>query len=312
MYAEMLSTCQWAWKIRHRWVPENLSGIPRLEFHGARRAIRMKAIFPALLLMIHWPLPASADEQRMFCGKTAEGWRDILRDKTDTASGHKQAVWALGCFGPEAKAAGPDLIEALHHGQFKNESVEALVQIGSGAEVTVPILIERFLKRRRSIAGPKARPAIPTLIGLVKKELPAPNNGRALSIGPGWEGACGEVAREAAGRRVSRQGASVPRYMPDVVGGRSPDPGNHGPNESRGGLSDAERSWNAGWMFAEADRRDWDPPMNIGECFENLGRFGVGGHLAIPRLNELRRHQNPWVRMWATETLKRIVPEDIR
>jgi HEAT repeat protein len=107
----------------------------------------MKAIFPALLLMVLWLEPASADEQRIFCGKSVEGWMEILRDKTGTAAGHRRAVWALGCFGPEAQAAVPALIEALRHGQFKNEAVEALVQIGSGADVTVPILIERYLKR---------------------------------------------------------------------------------------------------------------------------------------------------------------------
>jgi HEAT repeat protein len=118
-----------------------------IEFHGARRAILMRAIFPALFVLVLWFQPARADEQRMFCGKTVEGWREVLRDRTGTADGHRQAVWALGCFGPEAKAAVPDLIEALRHGQFQNEAVEALVQIGSSADVTVPILIERFLKR---------------------------------------------------------------------------------------------------------------------------------------------------------------------
>ena len=62
-------------------------------------------------------------------------------------------------------------------------------------------------------------------------------------------------------------------------------------------------------MFAEVYPRDWDPPMHVGEWFENLGHFGVGGRLAIPRLNEFRKHPNPWVRMCATEALRRIIPE---
>jgi hypothetical protein len=73
--------------------------------------------------------------------------------------------------------------------------------------------------------------------------------------------------------------------------------------------SDLER---LNWIFAEVDPRSGGPPMRVGEWFENLGRFGVGGRLAIPRLNEFRRHPNPWVRMWATEVLRRIVPTDIR
>ena len=59
----------------------------------------------------------------------------------------RQAVWALGCFGPEAKAAGPDLIEALRHEQFKDQAAESLARIRSGSEAAVPILIERFLKQ---------------------------------------------------------------------------------------------------------------------------------------------------------------------
>jgi HEAT repeat protein len=107
----------------------------------------MKCVFPAVLVMVLWFQPARGDEHRTFCGRTIEGWREILRDKARTADGRRQAVLALGCFGQEAKAAVPDLIEVLHHGQFQNGAVEALVQIGSGAEVTVPILIERLLKR---------------------------------------------------------------------------------------------------------------------------------------------------------------------
>lgn len=94
-----------------------------------------------------WLQPAWADEPRTFCGKTVQGWLAVFRDKTSTEIQRRQSMAALGCFGPEAKAAIPDLIEALRHGQFKNEAVEALVQIGSGAELVVPILIERFLRK---------------------------------------------------------------------------------------------------------------------------------------------------------------------
>jgi HEAT repeat protein len=107
----------------------------------------MQAAFPALLVMVSWLQLARADEQRTFCGKTVEGWREVLRDKAGTAGGRQQALQALGCFGPEALPAVPDLIEAVRHGPLKDEAVDALVRIGSGAEVTVPILIQRFLKR---------------------------------------------------------------------------------------------------------------------------------------------------------------------
>jgi hypothetical protein len=59
-------------------------------------------------------------------------------------------------------------------------------------------------------------------------------------------------------------------------------------------------------MFARADPGAGEPPMHVGEWFELLGRFGVGGRWAIPRLNEFRKHPNAWARMWATEALSRI------
>jgi hypothetical protein len=41
-----------------------------------------------------------------------------------------------------------------------------------------------------------------------------------------------------------------------------------------------------------------------------LGRFGIGGRLAVPRLTELRRHRDPWIRLWAGEALARIKKSD--
>jgi len=63
-------------------------------------------------------------------------------------------------------------------------------------------------------------------------------------------------------------------------------------------------------MFADAYLPDLEPlPMFVGEWFERLGRFGVGGRLAIPRLREFQKHPDPWVRMWASEALMRIMPK---
>ncbi len=55
----------------------------------------MKAVFPPLLVMVLWYQPARVDEQRTFCGRTVEGWTEILRDKAGTADGRPQAVLAL-------------------------------------------------------------------------------------------------------------------------------------------------------------------------------------------------------------------------
>jgi hypothetical protein len=61
-------------------------------------------------------------------------------------------------------------------------------------------------------------------------------------------------------------------------------------------------------VFARAGHEADDPPMHVGEWFERLARFGVGGRLAVPRLREFQKHPSPWVRMWATEALARIAP----
>ena len=64
------------------------------------------------------------------------------------------------------------------------------------------------------------------------------------------------------------------------------------------------------WVFSHDDPRRREPDMYLGERLESLGRFGVGGRLAIPRLKELCQHPNPWVRVHADEALTRIMPKD--
>jgi hypothetical protein len=64
-------------------------------------------------------------------------------------------------------------------------------------------------------------------------------------------------------------------------------------------------------MFAD----DYSPHnellhMHTEEWLEKLGRFGVGGHLAIPQLREFQKHSDPWIRMWATEAITRVTPND--
>ena len=63
-------------------------------------------------------------------------------------------------------------------------------------------------------------------------------------------------------------------------------------------------------IFADAYPPHWEPlPMHVAEWFERLGRFGVGGRLAIPQLREFQKHSDPFVRMWATEALTRVSPK---
>jgi hypothetical protein len=59
-------------------------------------------------------------------------------------------------------------------------------------------------------------------------------------------------------------------------------------------------------MFGSIDPREEESIELIEDWLETLSSFGTAGRLAIPRLNGLRKHPNPWVRMWATEALERI------
>ncbi len=94
-------------------------------------------VFSAIVLVIIGCLqPARAEEPHTFWGKTIEGWIAVYRDESSTEIQRRQALVALGCFGPEAKAAVLDLTEAVRKGQFQEEAAFALVEIGAGAEDT--------------------------------------------------------------------------------------------------------------------------------------------------------------------------------
>jgi HEAT repeat protein len=111
-------------------------------------------------ILLTWPIwvalavPARGEELHTFGGKTVEGWIAVLREKASTEAQRRQAAVMLGCFGPEARAAAPDLIETVRKGQIQGEAVGALVSMGAGAEVTTPILVDEFLKRGYFAVGP--------------------------------------------------------------------------------------------------------------------------------------------------------------
>ena len=85
--------------------------------------------------------------QHTIYGKTVDGWIAVLRDRTGADEKRQRALWALGCFGPEAKAAVPDLMSALRAKQLKDAAITALARIGSSDDVIVPILIENFVNK---------------------------------------------------------------------------------------------------------------------------------------------------------------------
>ena len=101
----------------------------------------MRGILPAVVLMISLLHSAQADEKPTFYGKTVDDWIAVLRDKTVPTVQRGRAAYALRCFGPDAKAAVPDLLEAVRQNQFKTAAIEALIEIGAGTEVTVPYMV---------------------------------------------------------------------------------------------------------------------------------------------------------------------------
>jgi HEAT repeat protein len=102
----------------------------------------LSAVFSLIILFS----AGQVDEQRTFLGKTLEGWRERVRSKSATPHERRDALWAIGCFGPEGRPAVPDLTELVRRGEFKDEAIGALTAIGANPELAVPRLIERFVK----------------------------------------------------------------------------------------------------------------------------------------------------------------------
>jgi HEAT repeat protein len=114
----------------------------------------MRAILPALVIVVASTISARSQEPHTFRGKTVEGWLAVFRDKESTDARRSEAAVMLGCFGPEARSAAPFLIDALRKDRSRGELIEALVSMGEGAELTGPILVDHFLKRGWLGVGP--------------------------------------------------------------------------------------------------------------------------------------------------------------
>jgi HEAT repeat protein len=176
---------------------------------------------PALLVLLSWLQPGRADEQQTFYGKTVDAWIAVLRDKTGTDARRQQAVWALGCFGPDAKAAVPNLVDATREKQLSDAAISALARIRSSDDVIVPILIEEFVNEGcqhltgagtfvgfGSAAGALARiggPAVPALINVLN--------------GPNWD------MRVCAAEALSKIGPPAVAAVPSLIRAiEHPDP----------------------------------------------------------------------------------------
>ncbi len=56
-------------------------------------------------------------------------------------------MFALGCFGPDAKAAVPVLVELIRANGLKQHPAHALIRIGERSDLTLPVLIGEFIAR---------------------------------------------------------------------------------------------------------------------------------------------------------------------
>lgn len=208
------------------------------------------AVYSLMIAAVACP-SVRAEEPSTLWGKPLDGWIAALRDRT--GRDRRTAVIAVGYFGPAGKAAVPDLIDLVRQGPFKDEAVDALVWIGAGAEVTVPVLIGWFVQEgcdRLTAAGaigfnPHVRdslirvggPAVPALIAV----LNGPNREMRVCAAEAL-GAIGPAARAA---------------VPDLI-----------------------RALTAG-------HDNSDPPVLRRHAIRALGQIGADARLVVPVLNDL-------------------------
>lgn len=199
------------------------------------------------------------------------------------------AARALGAFGPEARDAVPALIRVLEsHAkddedwQLRREAAIALGRIGPDARVAIPVL-RRILDEH----PPRRSP------GLGVDMFPQVEDGAAVALAL--------LAPE--GRAIAERWAAR-LYSPErraIVFGAIGESSLEGELVSRKWLEDLNG------VLAQGER-EGNELRFVEDYFERLGSLGIGAESAIPRLKELGRHPNPWIRLWAGETLARIGP----
>jgi HEAT repeat protein len=197
------------------------------------------------------------------------------------------AATVLGSVGPEAKAAVPALIEAVQAKEKDDENwfvrkaaALALARIGPEARPAVPVL------RKLMEEQPNGAEGMPEVVIALYKLAPD-----GLQIAEKW---LDRPFRARTGERIYRR--LEDRALVLAAMGRT---GLEGDIVTRHRLE----VFNS--MLAFSDPRD-EQVDSLEEWFETFARLGVGARLAVPRLNEFRKHPDPWVRMWAAEALEKI------
>jgi HEAT repeat protein len=206
-----------------------------------------------------------------------------IDDKTAATAAH-----VLGLFGPEARQAVPVLIRCLEdlnndqpNWELRREAALALGRIGPDAVSAIPILrtvlaeeiksghSETFADREMSISSA-------ALIALWK-------------LSP--------VDRARVENRLAESHSLTERAM--VLGAI-------GRQSLEGELLTRRRVKALDNAIAEGKREGNMTPF-VEEYFERISELGAGAHTAIPRLTELEKHENPWIRQWAGEALATII-----
>ena len=196
------------------------------------------------------------------------------------------AALLLGSYGAKAKAAIPALIGAL----TTQEQDDA----------------NRTVRRSAALAlgqiGPDAKAAIPVLHEILKE--------KPCSI---WDGVVIALYHlDPAGRALaekwvqSSRDSSKPNSLHDYLGRRENVLGAMGRTSLEADILTKRRLKWLQYNLAIDPGEDWEPPTYIEEYLESIGRLGAGARLAIPQLEDLCRHRNSWVRLWASEALEKL------
>jgi HEAT repeat protein len=216
-------------------------------------------------------------------------YRDPIAFEIDSYDVAEAAALLLGAYGLEAKVAVSALIDALRTREeddanwiVRRTAALALGQIGRDAKAVIPVLHD-ILKEKPCPIWDGVVIALhhldPEVKLVAQRWVETPRQTSELYPLHGHPG-----------RRENVLGAMGRTSLDaDVLTGRS--------------LVTLNRN-----LAIASEEDELGFPYCAEEYFEAIGRLGIGARLAIPRLEELRKHHNAWVRLWATETLAKVRP----
>ena len=209
----------------------------------------------------------------------------------------------LGYFGAEAKAAVPELIEVIgtepdDEGEslVRQAAIIALGRIDPDAKTVIPALRNLIMDEEAD------RIYLPQAVALLCRLDPDGKVFAEKRLAKPW---------------VAEGDSETPlftRFTVYLVENRALALGAMGRTSVEGDCLTRHNLKRLDQIFEPTELMPEVLPADVGlgaeNWFKDLGRLGVGGRLAIQRLNEFRNHPNPFVRMWASEALAQVVPKD--